>query len=142
VSRNYVAEDGYTRKFYVAPEPGIYESIRGTFRPATKAARTRLTERVEKLSVEDADKATAEEVAPRILSWSEEDGHGKPLPITPDTVLGLQPELLRVLSGIVMGYVPTDLDPEWPAAEQDAYRAQIREHKLAVEARELSDAKN
>jgi hypothetical protein len=137
-----VADDGYNEKFYVAPEPGLYGSIRGTFRPAAKPARTRITERIEKLSEADADKVTAEEIAPRILSWSEEDAQGKPLVITPETVLGLKPELYRVLAGIVMGYVPTDLDPEWPAEEQDAYRAAIKERRLAIEARELADQKN
>lgn len=142
MSRNYVADDGYTDDFYVAPEPGLYGSIRGTYRPATKPSRSKHTERVEKMTDAQADQATAEEIAPRIVSWSEVDAEGNPLAITPQTVLGLRPELFRVLAGIVMGYVPTDLDPEWPAEKQDAYRAAIRERKLAIEARELTDAKN
>lgn len=139
VSSNYIADDGYNEKFYVAPEPGIHGSIRGTFRPASKPARSKHTQRCEKLTDEEADKATAEEVAPRILTWSEVDKDGQPRPITPETVLGIKPALFQILTGMVMGYVPTDLDPTWPKEEQDAYRAAIKELKDARAARDVQE---
>lgn len=112
MSSNYIADDGYNEKFYVAPEPGIHGSIRGTFRPASKPARSKHTQRCEKLTDEEADKATAEEVAPRILTWSEVDKDGQPRPITPETVLGIKPALFQILTGMVMGYVPTIIRTE------------------------------
>lgn len=142
MSSNYIADDGYDEPFYIAPEPGIHGSMRGTFRPASKPARSKHTQRCEKLSDEEADKATAEEVAPRILSWSEVDKDGQPRPITSESLLGIKPALFQILTGIVMGYVPTDLDPQWPKDKQDEYRAQIKELKDAREARELQELAN
>lgn len=119
--------DGYTASGYVKAVPGLHGAVRFQFRPLMVSERSAwlvLAEKAEKSSPGGSDKETARIVATRIKSWDVKDKDGNAAPISPESVLRLQPRLYQRVVGIVAGSEPTDLDEQAPQGDDLAAQAE------------------
>lgn len=134
--------DGYTRKGFIGAVPGLFPEIRFTFRPMLTQDRSVMTDRLTKAKPEMADRISAEAVAARISEWDVTDSRGELVPISMANVLRLQPSALGRLFAIVTGTLPTDIDPEWSAGEQEAEADEQLRFAISGTRPEEADTKN
>lgn len=134
--------DGYTRPGFIAPVAGLFPAVRFTFRPMLTQDRSVMTDRLSKVTPEVSDRISAEAVAARILEWDVKDSRGELVAINPANVLRLQPSALGRLFAIVTGTLPSDIDPEWSCAEQDAEADEQLRFAISGTRPEEADAKN
>lgn len=140
-----VIYDGLTRSAYIAAVPRLHDELRFTFRPPTKESIGRFFDGLpKKQSTVAAAKYEAEAVASRLVSWSQLDADGKPLPINHKTVAALQPKLFDRLRDIALyGAEGGDADPEEEAKELASDTADAAEQGLTMaQLREERDVKN
>lgn len=114
---NYIPDDQYTERGYIAAFPRIHAELRFQFRPFTRSACSRLREKVRLLGEEAADQAVSEAVAGSLVSWSLVDAQGAAIPVSKDAILKLKPELWFRLVHIVQGVAAPDEDPQAPKGD-------------------------
>jgi hypothetical protein len=127
VQTRNVITDGYTRRAYVRPEPGIHDGMLFTYRPM-------LPEHVEELEATCLKAAALDKIRmmaaalagggnlkPYVLKWSEVDEEGKPRPVTFDHMRRLNYLLLADIKRVVTGFYAGDPIPGATKTEQDRY---------------------
>jgi hypothetical protein len=142
---NFIA-DGYTQPGYVQPVERLYKALRFRFRPVLADERSRLTDGASTATAASYLRQVAALLAEKLVDWDITDPRGNDVEISPANVLRLQPELLQKLQQIVLGVVPSDLDPRWP----DEQVNRLAEEELAAtragcsigEARQRESEKN
>jgi hypothetical protein len=121
--------DGYTQDGFIVAVPLMHGSLRFTYRPALVEERSQLSEAATRLRAHIYDGHVARFAAQKIVVWDLVDAHLREVPISAEALLRLQPELFVKLHRIVLGWTPSDMDPEWSpntrerAAEEEAAAA-------------------
>ena len=110
---DYTPDDGYTEKGYIKEEEGLHRALRFEYRPFLVTVRSRLVQQLDKLSQEKQDVRVAEELQKRLQSWSLADAEGAEVPLSLNVIQRLKPALFYKLYSIVLGTMPSDIDPEW-----------------------------
>ena len=123
ITTRNVIFDGYTRDGYVAPLERQHEGCAFKFRPMLLEQNEQVTSQVEKADSVKAAHIIAAAVSKHLVSWSESDKDGQPLPITFENVRRLHPVLLNKMRGIIGGYYPSDLPQNAGEEEQNDYVA-------------------
>ncbi len=77
------------------------------------------------------DQQARELLAERLIDWDLADPDGNAVGIAREAIDRLQPELFLKLYRVVLGYSPSDVDPEWPAKQQEEFAADAREAEAA-----------
>jgi hypothetical protein len=139
-------EDGYTRPGYIAPLPLMHAGLRFTYRPALVEERSQLNDAARQLASHLYDRHVAAFTSEKLVVWDLTDSENQPVPISPRALLRLHPEVFVRLSRIVLGWIASDVDPDWPQETSD----QLGEEELAAaiagstvgEVREEHDVKN
>lgn len=119
--RPYIG-DGHDQTFYLAGEPGLYPACRfnGRLMAHHEAAAVITAAKDAGEGTLEGSKLYAEAMASRLRGWSYEDnGQWKPfddhdgnkLPITAQTIGGLQLGLFGKLRNVLLGITPADVDP-------------------------------
>lgn len=138
--------DGYTQPGYIAAAPLLHGSLRFCYRPALVEERSQVSDAAVELKSHLYDRHVAAFAAGKIVSWDLADAAGHAVPIAADALLRLQPELFVKLHRIVLGWVASDVDPEWPAETSDRMDELATEAVLAGrtvgELRQETDSKN
>ena len=144
--RSSYFDDGYTRPGYIAAMPLMHGGLRFTYRPALVEERSQLNDAARQLASHLYDRHVAAFTSEKLVLWNLIDSHDEPVPISPRALLRLHPEVFVKLNRIVLGWIASDIDPEWPQETRD----QEGEDELAAvltgvpvgESREEHDAKN
>ncbi len=139
-------EDGYTRSGYIAPAPLMHAGLRFTYRPALVEERSQLNDAARQLASHLYDRHVAAFTSEKLVVWDLTDSQHEPVPISARALLRLHPDVFVRLNRVVLGWVASDVDPDWPQETCD----QAREEELAAaladstvgEVREEHDAKN
>lgn len=104
--------DGYTRKFYIAPQPGVHDEVRGEVRPLTVPERAKAMHGTSEMPLEQVQEKVAGVMEQRIVSWS------IGLPLKKATLLRL-PSLFERLWRITCGLDAGDEDPQGGSEAMD-----------------------
>jgi hypothetical protein len=118
IRANYF-HDGYSQSGYVAAVPLMHGSLRFTYRPAMVEERSQLTDAARQLKSHLYDRHAAVFTAQKIVLWDLTDQRGREVPISAAALLRMQPELFVKLHRIVMGWIASDVDPDWPQETQE-----------------------
>jgi hypothetical protein len=127
---NFLA-DGYTQSGYIQPVERLHHALRFRYRPVLSSQRSALIETAERLSAAQFDRQARELLAERLMEWDLADPYGNSVAIAREAIDRLQPELFLKLYRIVLGYSPSDVDPQWPARQQEELAAEVREAEIA-----------
>jgi hypothetical protein len=111
--------DGYTQSGFIAPWPLMHGSLRFAYRPALVEERSQLSEAAATLKSHLYDRQVAMFTAQKIVLWDLTDVAGRDVAVSADALLRLQPALFVKLHRIVLGWIPSDIDPAWPAETLD-----------------------
>lgn len=114
-----IIRDGYTRRGYISPDDGIHSGISFTFRPMLAEHVEASDHQIEQANPSKRAGMIANLICHQLESWDEEDGEGKPVPITPDNVRRLPYVMLRRMHLILAGMSATDPLPE-PNEDEEA----------------------
>lgn len=117
--RSDYINDGYTEEGFVAAVPGLHGELRFTFRPFTVEERAQVTNGLRNVQPHLHNRKYAIEAAKKITAWSLRDGADKPVEVKADTVYAIRPALFDRLIDILLGYKPSDIDPQWAEAKKD-----------------------
>lgn len=137
---DFTPDDGYTEKGYIQAEPGLHGVLRFEYRPFLVDDRSRFMSSLENLSQDKQDLHVAQQLANRLQSWSLTGAKGEPVPVGLSAIRRLKPSIFYKLYSIVLGTLPSDIDPEWSSetllenvqAEVDAPPAAIGAQREAV----------
>lgn len=117
--KTHIPDDGYTEKGYIAKRPGLHGPVRFTFRPASILEHGQVTSKeATELGAEEYNRNSAEFVVAKLQEWSLLNGEQKALAIDFENVWKLKPAVFNRMFGIIAGWDPSDIDPEWPPAER------------------------
>jgi hypothetical protein len=111
-------DDGYTLPGFIKAVEGLHGSLRFSYRPTPTLVRSSWLKALENVDDEQYEQRTATILARKIVSWDFVDLEHKPVPITMEGALHLQPTIFRKLEGIVLGTLPTDIDPQWTESQK------------------------
>jgi hypothetical protein len=114
IGANYF-HDGYTQNGFIAAVPLMHGSLRFTYRPALVEERSQLSDAAATLKPQLYDRQAAIFTAQKLVLWDLADVQGREVAISAEALLRLQPGLFVKLHRIVLGWIPTDVDPDWPA---------------------------
>jgi hypothetical protein len=145
IGANYF-HDGYTQSGFIAAVPLMHGSLRFTYRPALVEERSQLSDAAAALKSHLYDRQVAMFTAQKIVLWDLNDAEGREVAVSAEALLRLQPGLFVKLHRIVLGWIPSDIDPAWPAetmdrALDDETEAALAGHSVG-ELREEHDEKN
>ena len=129
-----VFRDGQTLAGYIAPVEGLHEGLRFTRRPMLAEDVEEAEAQIVKATPRQAAGIVTLTIVAKLVSWSEVDDAGKPLPINAKTVGGLPYQLLTRTYRIIAGLAPSDLDRD--AGEQTDQREAEQYLKRLAEATE------
>ncbi len=113
--------DGMTFEAYLKPIPRLHGGLRFKFRPWLGEERANVCRQVGDTTkgAGYGEKVVAIALAKKILEWDAKNASGQPLEITPDSVLGLQPEISKRLYHIILiGDEAYDAVPSDSSSEQ------------------------
>jgi hypothetical protein len=109
-------DDGYTLDGYIAENPGLYPAVEFQYRPMTRRETAVLEGDIMRTrDAEAGETEAAKVVARKLVSWNLVDRAGKPVPISADNLLRLQPVLGGTLLEIVRGRRASDRKPDQQA---------------------------
>jgi hypothetical protein len=111
--------DGYTQSGFIAELPLMHGSLRFTFRPALVEERSQLSDAAAALKSHLYDRQVAKFTAQKIVLWDLIDVEGREVAVSAEALLRLQPALFVKLHRIVLGWIPSDIDPTWPPESLD-----------------------
>ncbi len=138
--------DGYTQCGFIAAVPMMHGSLRFTYRPALVEERSQLSDAAAALKSHLYDRQAAMFTAQRIVLWDLTDVEGDEVAVSAEALLRLQPGLFVKLHRIVLGWIPSDVDPAWSEDIQDRALDDETESALSGhsvgELREEHDEKN
>ncbi|MBI3837399.1 MAG: hypothetical protein HY288_05645 [Planctomycetia bacterium] len=138
--------DGYTQRGFIGAVPLMHGSLRFTYRPALVEERSQLSDAAATLKSRLYDRQVAMFTAQKIVLWDLTDVEGREVAVSADALLRLQPGLFVKLHRIVLGWIPSDIDPTWPAETMDRMLDDETESvfsgKTVGELREENDEKN
>ncbi len=111
MSRN-VIQDGYTREGYIEASDRLNDELSFSYRPMFGGEPGYFTSQAFRL-LDSAHQAAeeAKSITKHLVSWSECDAKGAPLPITTDNVFRLPVLVRQNLLNIIAGFVASDLRP-------------------------------
>jgi hypothetical protein len=138
--------DGYTQVGFIAAVPRMHGPLRFSYRPTLVEERSQLSDAAATLKSHLYDRHVAAFLAGKLVDWDLTDVRGRPITSSGEACLRLHPALFVKLHRIVQGWIPSDVDPEWPEAM--AARALDDETAAALagrpvgELREERDEKN
>jgi len=139
-------DDGYTRDGFIAAVPRLHGALRFSYRPVLVEQRGELRAAGAKLDSRGCTRHVAAFLTSQLVAWSLVDRRGQPVPVEADRLLRIHPELLIKLQNIVLGFVPSDVDPAWdePAMQRelDESAAAALSGSTVGEVREERDEKN
>jgi len=139
-------DDGYTRDGFVAAVPRLHGALRFRYRPTLVEQRGELREAVAKLDSPGCTRHVAAFLASQLVAWDLVDRRRQPVAVAADTLLRIHPELLIKVQNIVLGYVPSDVDPAWDEPTEQRVLDEAAAAALAGstvgEVREERDEKN
>ena len=95
------------------------------------AQRSALIETAERTTADQFDGQARELLADKLVEWDLVNPAGQPVNIGREAIDRLQPELFLKLYRIVLGYNPSDVDPEWPSEQQEELAADARAAEAA-----------
>lgn len=104
-------EDGQENRGYVEAIPRLYDAVRFTFRPMLPTERAVVMAQAEAGSEVDAVTNAAAVIAGRVIKWDAKRGSGDLVPLDPEHTIRLQPSLQLRIYQMILGNVPSDLDP-------------------------------
>jgi hypothetical protein len=138
--------DGYTQSGFVAAVPLMHGALRFSYRPALVEERSRLADSAAALKSHLYDRQAAAYTAEKIVRWDLTDRAGNEVAVSAAALLRLQPGLFVKLHRIVLGWIPSDVDPAWPEATRERHFEEETAAVLAGESigetREGQDEKN
>ena len=136
--------DSYTANGYVAEVPRKHGAIRFKYRPVLAEQRANVQEKMHQLGGGKAEKVASSVIAQQVMEWDAVDDKGDSLPILPEKIARLQPDLKSRIYGIVMGARASDADPDEKESPNDDIDAEaIAAAALGGESSvEASTAKN
>lgn len=105
-------DDGFTRTAKINEEPGLYEEVRFSYRPATQAESRVWVEKRSRFSPEEIGNLDAEFLAKHITDWNVKNQSGAKVAISKANFLRIQPNLNLRMVHIVGGLSPDDSDGE------------------------------
>jgi len=123
--------DGYTQQGFIAAVPLMHGSLRFSYRPALVEERSQLSEAAGRLRAHVYDAHVARFAAQKIVAWNLVDANAREVKVSAEALLRLQPELFVKLHRIVLGWVPSDVDPAWTAEERERVTEEEAEAALA-----------
>lgn len=143
---NYIPDDGYSERGYIASFPGLYGEMRFRYRPMLTEVRQRIVANMKGMTPDQEVVRTCELMSAQLVEWDLKDPKGSPVPVSPQVTRRLKPSLLWKLWGIILGTEPSDHDDK---ADEEEQREQARLVERAIEGpapigtvREEADAKN
>jgi hypothetical protein len=132
---DFIPDDGYTEEGYIKAEPFIHGELRFRFRPRLVEEKSQILDQADAAGrngeSDKFDQRVAKMLSLAVAEWSLKDSKGGTVAISARTILQLKPRLNYKLYQIVMGMIPTDIDPNWPAEKQDAALDQEYESALS-----------
>jgi hypothetical protein len=139
-------EKNCTSKAFVRAVAGLYPDVRFTYRPALVEEREIVIAPNRDAKPDAIVRKTAAFVADKLAEWDVKDSKGNAVEKSAANLLRLQPALYDRFVGIVLGYLPTDIDPTWPEAVKEKEAEEQHESALTGDelaaVRERADAKN
>jgi len=115
--------DGYTTTGFLRGEPGLYPDISFKYRPLQRVAQQRVMYKLgEGLraagAIDKLQHVYAELIVEQIIEWDMEMNSRELVPLRPDEVLRIQPQLFERLLEVLMGRSPCDIPPtDYPQRE-------------------------
>jgi hypothetical protein len=109
--------DGYTQPGYIQPVDRLHDAMRFRFRPVLIEERSRLSDLATTVSSAGYLRQMAALLAEKLVTWDVTDHLGNEVEVSAANLLRLQPELLLKLERIVLGVLPSDVDPRWSAEQ-------------------------
>jgi hypothetical protein len=97
----------------------MHGSLRFTYRPALVEERSQLSDAAATLKSHLYDRQVAMFTAQKIVLWDLTDVDGREVDVSAEALLRLQPALFVKLHRIVLGWIPSDIDPTWSAETLD-----------------------
>lgn len=126
-----VFRDGQTIKARINPVDGLHGGLLFERRPMLAAEVEETEAQIAKATPRQAAEITAMVITTKLVSWSEVDDKGSPLPINAKNVGGLPYQLLVRTYRIIAGLAPSDVhrdDLEMTGPDEAAaYIAKLRE---------------
>ena len=113
---DYIPDDGYTEKAFVAGRPGLHNDFRFEFRPADAPEQADMLDTLDKLSIGQQRRVKMEFLSRKIRWWSLKGRTGEAIPV--DVKIKLKPALFQRISDIVYGLESGDEDPQWSDTEK------------------------
>ena len=113
-------DDGYTKDGYLEAQVGMYPAVRFQYRPMTQPEISKHLDHVERRSSDAVDAAAREILSGHLVRWSFDE-----VPIDTETLRKLHPQAFKGLFAIVMGYAPSDVDPNWTDAQKREHAGEI-----------------
>ncbi|MFG0240455.1 MAG: hypothetical protein ACF8CY_05335 [Gimesia chilikensis] len=119
--------DGYTLNGYIKEVSGKHGDLLFKYRPLLAKERAVISSRLKNSTPEISEDESAKLLALKVQEWDlRHPETGAAIEITPQELSRLQPSLLARLFGIVTGWEPTDIHPDWTKQERrdttdDAY---------------------
>lgn len=124
MTSNIIPNDGYTEAGYFAERRGLNTAIHFRYRPLTHSQRYATQDVLAKRTGTPQSLAVHATVAKQVVEWDLVDAAGNPLPITPQTVASVKPQIVERLFSCVMGYEAGDLDASDSGAK-DAFTLEL-----------------
>lgn len=114
-------DDGYTKRGYIKPEPGLHDGLLFSYRPMLAEQAEDLEAILKRVQGAPVIRATCKAISEQLYEWSEVDSVKKPRPITEDSVRRLPRDLLTSLRHVIQGVWPGDPLPDPTLEEQSEY---------------------
>ena len=127
---NYI-DDGYTRKAYLKPEPGIHEGMLFEYRPMLPEPAEDLEIASTKVQGAQFIRMMAVALSKQLVSWSETDSKtGLVRPIEIESLVRIPRELLSLMRQVVQGRWAGDPVPDATTSENSEYYNALLAHSL------------
>jgi len=105
-------DDGYTIDFFIRGEEGLYPPVRGKYRPMISTEILRSNDAVRKATDAAAGEVVlAQWMAKRIIEWDIKNRDGEDVPISPETIIKMNPRLSKKLHELVYSVSAPEKDP-------------------------------
>lgn len=98
-----IIDDGYTEDHTIPGVEGHYPTLKMQIRPFTALEVVTHQEQTSKLKNADAREYIAKVTAPRILIWDLIDHKGNKIPVSPDMVCKVKPNLFNCILSAFVG---------------------------------------
>lgn len=121
MSRNIIpTNDGYTRAGYIEAVPRLHDELVFEYRPMIPEEVEQLNAAIDRTNPIQCIHRIAAAVLKRLVSWSEVDEKGAPVPLSFEAVRCLPYPMLSNLRRIIEGTMPSDLRPGAPPESDEA----------------------